>query len=238
MSKKYFWTLSCGACAALPRTACLLPRAADIFGGAARSKALHTIMMKLLALLAALGGISEVASAQDVEYIGAIERAQRQRPAAISTSARIAPASEAGFPMILHGRVVKTDGSGAVDAIVFAYHADREGRYDRREAGPHSWRLRGWAKADQDGRFTFETIRPGPYPDRRTPAHVHFTIFMPSGERYHAGEIRFDDDPLVPQRERDASKQAGDFGGVRTVQSESDVQRVEFALRIDVTQQF
>ena len=178
------------------------------------------------------------ASAQDLEYIRAVERAQQQRPTSMTASSRIASAGEAGTPMVLHGRVVKPDGTPAGGTIVFAYHTDRSGLYDRAEAGAHSWRLRGWAKADDAGRFTFETIRPGPYPDGRGPAHVHFTIFTPSGERYHAGEAKFEDDELVPPSEREASRRAGDFGEVRQVRREGGKQHVEVTLRIDAAQRF
>lgn len=130
------------------------------------------------------------AAAQDVEYIRAIERAQQSRPAALSTTARIAPTSEPGDPLIIQGRLFNVDGSPAANAIVFAYHTDKEGLYDKRENGPHSWRLRGWVKTDKGGAFTFETIRPGFYPNSNNPPHVHFTAFLPNGERYHAGELQ------------------------------------------------
>ncbi len=45
-------------------------------------------------------------------------------------------------------------------------------------------------KAGADGRFTFETIRPGSYPNSNNPPHVHFTAFLANGERYHAGELQ------------------------------------------------
>jgi protocatechuate 3,4-dioxygenase beta subunit len=80
-------------------------------------------------------------------------------------------------------------GTAAAGAIVFAYHTDRGGLYDDPSKGPHSWRLRGWARTDREGRFTFETIRPGSYPNSNNPPHVHFTAFLPNGERYHAGEL-------------------------------------------------
>ena len=192
-------------------------------------------MKKLLAILSACV-LWQSAVAQDREYISALERAQRERPASIGSSSRIAPASEPGAAMILRGRVVRPDGRPAPGTIVFAYHTDRAGLYDAAEAGAHSWRLKGWAKADEQGRFTFETIRPGAYPDRRTPAHVHFTAFTPSGERYHAGEVRFADDPLVSQQDRDASAKAGELGEVRAVRREGGVEHVEFTLRIDPAQ--
>lgn len=129
-------------------------------------------------------------SAQDVQYIRAIERAQQQRPANIGTTARIAPTSEPGDPLIVRGRLLNVDGSPAANAIVFAYQTDKGGLYDKRENGPHSWRLRGWVKTDSAGSFTFETIRPGSYPNSNNPPHVHFTAFLADGSRYHAGELQ------------------------------------------------
>jgi protocatechuate 3,4-dioxygenase beta subunit len=138
---------------------------------------------------------------------------------------------------VLHGRIVNADGSPAANAIVFAYHTDRTGLYDRREAGPHSWRLKGWARAGQDGRFTFQTIRPGSYPDSRNPAHVHFTAFLPSGERYHAGGVQFANDPLNSQSARDQGAR-DEFAEVRPVRREGNTEQVTFALRLDPRQKF
>lgn len=129
-------------------------------------------------------------AAQDVQYNQALERAQQQRPASLGTTARIAPATEPGDPLVIRGRLLNEDGSPSGDAVVFAYQTDRGGLYDRRENGPHSWRLRGWARTDADGRFTFETIRPGSYPASNIAPHVHFTAYLPNGARYHAGELQ------------------------------------------------
>ena len=128
--------------------------------------------------------------AQDVQYQRALERAQQSRPANLSSTARIAPTSEPGSPLVVRGRLLNVDGSPAADAVVFAYHTDRGGLYDKPENGPHSWRLRGWVKTDKDGAFTFETIRPGSSPNSNNPPHVHFTAYLPNGDRYHAGELQ------------------------------------------------
>ena len=133
--------------------------------------------------------------AQDTEYIRAIERAQQQRPAALSSTARIAPAAEPGAPLRVRGQLNGVNGTPAANATVFAYQTDRGGLYDVRENGPHSWRLRGWVKTDADGRFTFETIRPGSYPGTNNPPHVHFTAFLADGSRYHAGELQLSMQP-------------------------------------------
>ena len=144
--------------------------------------------------------------AQDVEYQRALERAQQARPAQLASTARIAPTSEPGDPLVVHGQLLNVDGSPAANAIGFAYHTDRGGLYDQRENGPHSWRLRGWVRTGNDGRFTFETIRPGSYPNSNNPPHVHFTAFLPNGARYHAGELQLSMSrpPNTPSPERAA----------------------------------
>jgi protocatechuate 3,4-dioxygenase beta subunit len=164
------------------------------------------------------------AAGQDLEFIAALERAQRERPAHLASTARIAPESEPGDPLVVHGRAVAEDGETPLPgAVVFAYHTDREGHYDRRDAGPHSWRLKGWALTDASGRFEFRTIRPAPYPNRNTPAHIHLNIFVPRGRRYWADGLVFEDDPLVP---------AGDRATACRVRHENGVQHVDFVFRL------
>ena len=143
----------------------------------------------LAALLTLLVTTSTLA-AQDVQYIRAVERAQQQRPGTLSDAGRIAPEAEPGAPLVVRGQLLNQDGTPAAGAVVFAYQTDRGGLYDKPENGPHSWRLRGWVKAGADGRFTFRTIRPGSYPNSNNPPHVHFTAFLPNGDRYHAGELQ------------------------------------------------
>ena len=135
----------------------------------------------------ALRGRSILAT-QDVQYASAMDRAQQGRPANPGPVSRIAPPSEPGDPLVVRGRLRNLDGAAAAGAIVFAYHTDRDGLYDAPSKGPHSWRLRGWARADSDGRFTFETMRPGAYPGGNIPPHVHFTAFLADG-RYHTPQL-------------------------------------------------
>jgi protocatechuate 3,4-dioxygenase beta subunit len=114
--------------------------------------------------------------AQDREWIRDWENAQRARPASISSIARIAPASEPGTPLVVHGRVIEKDGKPAVGVVVFAYQTDASGVYNvRNERG---WRLSGWAKSDAQGRFEFRQ-------------HIHITIDGPREE------VNFRDDPFV-----------------------------------------
>lgn len=192
--------------------------------------------MILFTMLAAL---VPPAAAQDSQFISALEAAQELRPAQVGPVARIAPDSEPGVPLVIHGRAFGPDGTTPLaNAIVFAYHTDRNGLYDERSAGAHSWRLKGWAQTAADGRFEFRTIRPGAYPQNNQAAHVHFTLFTANGGRYHAGELLFEDDRLVPERQRASSRAAGDFGPVRSIRREGTTEHVDIALRVNPGQKF
>ena len=177
-------------------------------------------------------------AAQDVEFQRALERAQAERPATLTSTARIAPLGEPGSPLVIHGRLFAPDGrTPANGATVFAYHTDRDGLYDKPGTPPHSWRLRGWARTDADGRFEFSTIRPGSYPSSRNPAHVHFTVFT-TDARYHAGELQFDNDPVVGDAERARDKNRGEFGSIRPVRREGPVEHVDLRLRLNPQNRF
>jgi protocatechuate 3,4-dioxygenase beta subunit len=170
---------------------------------------------------------------QDREFLGAVERAQKTRPAILGARARIAPVEEPGTPLVIHGRVFQRDGqTAAAGVVVFAYHTDATGRYDAPEAGAHSWRLRGWVKTGADGRFEFTTIRPAPYPSGRAAAHVHLMIERPQG-RWQAAGILFDGDPLIGVAEREASVRARRFGAIRPVDVRDGVQHVSIELQVD-----
>jgi protocatechuate 3,4-dioxygenase beta subunit len=171
-----------------------------------------------------------VTFAQDREWVRALEAAQRDRPKALSAKARIAPASEPGDPLVVHGRAVAEDGTSAIaGAVVFAYHTDREGLYNRPGSPAHSWRLRGWAQAAADGGFEFATIRPGGYPGSNIPQHIHLQIFLADGRRYWAEELQFADDPRLPAAER---------GEACSVRTEGAVQHVDFTLRLNPRNKF
>ncbi len=169
-------------------------------------------------------------AAQDTEWLRRVEAAQIGRPDPIHSVARIAPAEEPGVPLVIRGRVFRSDGvTPAAGIIIFAYHTDRGGEYDRRESD--SWRLRGWAMSDREGRFEFRTIRPGSYPGGRTPAHVHFTV-EGKGLPRQSAELEFLDDPFVGEDAKRRSAAKGMFGGIRPVTTRAGVQYVSLNLRI------
>lgn len=119
-------------------------------------------------------------------------------PATLTSRARIAPATEAGAPMVIEGVVTTSRGDPAAGVIVYAYHTDQSGLYP--PAGNRHGRLRGWASTDARGRYRFDTIRPGAYPQRDVPEHVHMHVIEPGVGTYYIDNLEFEDDPLNPRR--------------------------------------
>ena len=187
--------------------------------------------MKTAALLLS---IVSLAAVQDREFVRAYERAQAAKPASVGSVARIAPEDEPGTPLVINGRVYQPDGrTPAAGITVFAYQTDRNGVYDKPGRGPHSWRLKGWAVTDAEGRFQFRTIRPASYPNATVPQHVHLHLEGPNVPRRWTTELEFDDDPKVTARQRAESRRAGMFGGVRPVTKRNGVDHVEINLKIE-----
>ena len=195
----------------------------------------RTFLVTLAAASAAVAlkpNLIHATGAQDVEYLRALEDAQRLRPRTLTSRARIAPAAEPGTPMVITGRVFDRDGRTPMPCLtVFAYHTDARGEYDVRSNGPHSWRLKGWVLTDKEGRFEFTTIRPAPYPGRSVAAHVHITIEGSKLRRRSLG-IQFAGDPLITREDLAASAKAGAFGSVLPVVTRNGVEHVDWKVRI------
>jgi protocatechuate 3,4-dioxygenase beta subunit len=142
-------------------------------------------------------------------------------PANVTSIGVIAGTDEAGPRMIISGEVFASDGITPVaGAFVYAYQTDRTGQYHNDSSGVA--RLHGFAKTDANGRFEFQTIRPAPYPDRGVPAHVHFHIWGAGYPLQWTEELRFADDPLLTDHDRQASRALGRFGNVGRVTRGSD----------------
>ncbi len=167
----------------------------------------------------------------DPDFVRMWLEAQRDRPAVLTAHARIAPADEPGDPLRFSGQLFREDSRTTVTgAVIFAYHTDRNGLYV--PPGQSGWRLRGWARTDDDGRFVFTTIRPGPYPGRNAPAHVHLSADGPGIDRQTLPSLRFADDPLLTDADRAAAGRAGQFGDVRPVTTQNGIQVCDMRVRL------
>jgi protocatechuate 3,4-dioxygenase, beta subunit len=122
-------------------------------------------------------------------------------PSSLAATARLAPAGEPGDPMTLTGQVLGADGRPRAGVIVYAYQTNAAGVYPpsslRTGAAARHGALRGWALSGADGRYTFETIRPGTYPTRDAPAHIHMHVIERGCATYYIDDVMFEDDPLL-----------------------------------------
>jgi protocatechuate 3,4-dioxygenase beta subunit len=135
-------------------------------------------------------------------------------PERLDSRANIAPGHEPGERLVIEGTVRTAGGAPAAGIIVYAYHTDAGGVYPR-SATRHG-RLRGWARTDASGSYRFDTIRPGAYPRRDIPQHVHMLVIEPGRGTYYIDDLVFEDDPLLTPGHRERMRRGrGDPGATR-----------------------
>jgi protocatechuate 3,4-dioxygenase beta subunit len=82
--------------------------------------------------------------------------------------------------------------------------------------------IRGWVKTDAEGKYFIYTIKPGTYPTRDAPAHIHFTVKEPNDiKEYYIDDVVFDDDPLLNTEARAKLENRCGSGIVRLAAKES-----------------
>lgn len=136
-------------------------------------------------------------------------------PEQIASVGRIAAESEPGAPLEISGIVYHPGRKvPAEDIVIFAYHTDRTGNYNNPNS-PFNPRIYGWVKTDKDGRYGFRTVKPAPYPDNSSPAHIHVHLFGPDYPEYWVDAYWFEGDPLITPKQRAALTGRG--GGGETV---------------------
>jgi protocatechuate 3,4-dioxygenase beta subunit len=111
-----------------------------------------------------------------------------------------------GERMKVTGRVLDGEGRPVRGQLVEIWQANAAGRYvhqrDQHPAplDPHFTGM-GRCLTDDDGRYAFTTIKPGPYPWRNhhnawRPAHIHFSVFGTDFTRRLVTQMYFPGDPL------------------------------------------
>jgi protocatechuate 3,4-dioxygenase beta subunit len=122
---------------------------------------------------------------------------RHEAPTEAPSTGRAAPAGEAGERLTVSGVVVSADGSPVRGASLYVYQTDREGYYGVKPASDNSNpRLKTFLRSAADGSWSFETIRPGSYPNSRAPGHIHFVVSA-RGFAPRIFEIVFEGDQFV-----------------------------------------
>lgn len=133
-----------------------------------------------------------------------------------------------GVKIKVTGTIYQSDGkTPAPGVILYVYHTDQGGVYAKRgdETGwarTHGY-IRGWMKTDDSGRYTFYTLRPGVYPNRSAPAHIHPIVLEPNGKYYWLGAFHFRGDSLLTERELNPSNPRAGSVGLLALQQEGDL---------------
>ncbi len=161
---------------------------------------------------------------------------------AATATATLVPKGEPGTPLTVSGCIFRPDGeTPAAGVILYVYQTDITGLYSPNRAaaataasfGAAGPRLRGYLKTGADGRYSFRTIRPAPYPEGTIPAHIHTQLWGKDVPPQWNLDLLFEDDPLVPAADRTASRAAGRFANVRMpVAGPSGVLEATLNLRI------
>jgi protocatechuate 3,4-dioxygenase beta subunit len=133
--------------------------------------------------------------------------------------------NEKGPKLVISGIVYQSNGKTlAADVVLYAYHTDQQGIYPTKgnEKGwdkRHGY-LRAWVKTDKEGRYTFYTLKPAPYPGQDAPAHIHITVKEPGKNEYYIAEYLFEDDPLLARHPPAKAPRGG--SGVLKLRKEED----------------
>ena len=111
-----------------------------------------------------------------------------------------------GEKIVVTGRVLDEDGKPVRNSLLEVWQCNSAGRYwhkrDQHDAplDPNFYGL-GKMLTDDDGRYRFVTIKPGPYPwgnhvKAWRPAHIHFSLFGNVYAQRLVTQMYFPSDPL------------------------------------------
>jgi protocatechuate 3,4-dioxygenase beta subunit len=132
----------------------------------------------------------------------AARQSVHEAPASAPASGRVVPPAEPGQPLKVSGVVVAADGSPVSGASLYIYQTDHEGYYGVKPASDNrNPRLKLYLRTDAKGAWSFETVKPGSYPNSRVPPHIHFEVSA-AGRTPKIFEIVFEGDSFVTQEMR------------------------------------
>jgi len=143
-----------------------------------------------------------------------------QNPPAIQ-NAVLAAAQEPGERLIIRGRLFGLDCKKILpNTVIDVWHANAIGEYDN--AG---FNLRGQTLTDDQGYYSFETIKPGKYLNgiRYRPAHIHFKITPPGFETLTT-QLYFEGDSDLKFDMAIQTKRAGYEAAERVISLSTDLE--------------
>lgn len=136
-------------------------------------------------------------------------------PASSSAPIVLVGEDEPGQPLVVSGTVYAPDGVTPVAGITLNIHqTDANGYYARPGTDDPNPRIRGRLQTDVNGRYRFRTIKPGSYPGRTIPAHIHIKASGAGYSEQWVHDLLFEGDPLISERTRARATQAGKFGSI------------------------
>jgi catechol 1,2-dioxygenase len=124
--------------------------------------------------------------------------------------ARLDDGTEQGAALIVHGRVIDTNGKPITGAIVDVWQANTRGNYSHFDPSQSAYNNRRRIETDAAGRYKFRSMMPSGYavpPQGATerllialgrhgkrPAHIHFFVSAPA-RRHLTTQLNIADDP-------------------------------------------
>ncbi len=130
---------------------------------------------------------------------------------------KIVTEKEPGTRITVNGMVVNKKGEPQKNVLIYFYHTSDKGWYS--DTGVHILmnsgdfnhaRLFGYLKTNEQGEFTFETIRPSGYPKSDFAGHIHLQFWNKDMRTLHGpGELQFDEDPRMTPARRARSQADG-----------------------------
>ncbi|MDO1500775.1 intradiol ring-cleavage dioxygenase [Winogradskyella maritima] len=134
--------------------------------------------------------------------------------------------------ILLTGKIYERDGkTPASNVVLYYYQTNTNGIYATKEIeernmpknklGQTHGYIRGWVKSDAHGNYSIYTIKPGSYPSRNEPAHIHITISDKNmDDPYYIDDFVFDNDPLLSTERRKKMMNRGGSGVIRFVEKD------------------
>ena len=133
--------------------------------------------------------------------------------APVIVDGQLASEDEVGQRMIISGYVYNLDCSQVITNVeIDVWHADTSGAYDN-----SGYNLRGITYTNYQGFYSFETIKPGFYPNgsRYRPSHIHIKITPPGAEPLIT-QLYFEGDEYI-QEDYAASQTSGSFDATNRI---------------------